>query len=217
MASIIAKNSGTITEPVPAGTHVARCYQMLEIGTVQESFLGSEPRAMHKVRIGWELPEERKVFNPEKGEQPFVISKEFTLSMNEKANLRKYLEAWRGKGFSEDEAKAFDITKLIGVPCLLNIIHKPSKDGQRIYADIASIMPLPKKMKCSPQENPTQMLSYDDFDYALFETLPDFIKDKMKGSQEFQKMQNPNHSNMGNGADGFESVNNYDEHEELPF
>lgn len=215
---IIAKNTSTVSEPVPAGTHVARCYQMIEIGTVSEAFPGQDAKQVRKVRIGWELPEETKVFNPEKGEQPFVISKEFSLSMHEKANLRKSLESWRGKGFSEDEAKAFDITNLIGKPCLLNIIHKPSKDGSRVYSDIAGIMPLPKNMKCSPQVNPTVSLSYDDFDMGVYNSLPDFIKDKMKGSLEFQAMQNPAHSSMGNGAPDYDHVNEMQEPvDDLPF
>lgn len=215
--SIIAKNTGTVSEPVPAGTHVARCYQMIEIGTVMESYLGQDPKPVRKVRIGWELPEETKVFNPEKGEQPYVISKEFTLSMSEKANLRKALESWRGKGFSEDEAKAFDITKLISIPCLLNIIHKVSKDGRQ-YADIAAIMPLAKNTKCPPPENDVICLSYDDFDKQVFSSLPDFIKDKMKGSSEFQAIQNPAHSSMGNGAPDYDHVNDIQEPvDDLPF
>ena len=189
--AIIAKNSGTARELIPAGTYAARCYQMIEIGTVKENILGSE-KTLHKVRIGWELPTERRVFKQENGEQPFVISKEFTLSMNEKANLRKSLESWRGKGFKEDEAKAFDITKLIGATCMLNLIHKPSKDGSRHYEEIAGVMPLPKGMTCPEQENKTFLLSYDRFDLTLFDSLPDFIKDKMRGSVEFIEMQMPN-------------------------
>lgn len=189
--AIIAKNSGTARELIPAGTYAARCYQMIEIGTVKESILGVE-KMLTKVRIGWELPTERRVFKEENGEQPFVISKEFTLSMNEKSNLRKSLESWRGKGFSEDEAKAFDITKLLGAACMINIIHKPSKDGTRTYEEIAGVMPMPKGMQCPAQENKTFVLSYDRFDTTLFESLPDFIKDKMRGSVEFISMQMPN-------------------------
>lgn len=211
--SIIAKNTSTQKELVPAGTHIARCYQMIQIGTIMESYPGQEPKPQEKVRIGWELPEERRVFNEEKGEQPFVISKEFTLSMHEKANLRKSLESWRGKGFSEDEAKAFDITKLLGVPCMLNIIHKPSKDGQRTYAEIAGIMPLPKSMKCPDQENNTIVLSYDAFDWNIFNSLPDFIKDKMSTSQEFSKAQQPNHVDMTSN-NKFEEIADDDQ---LPF
>ena len=64
--AIIATNNGTTRELIPANNYLARCYQMVEIGTVKESILGKEVIA-HKVRIGWELPTELKVFNPEKG------------------------------------------------------------------------------------------------------------------------------------------------------
>lgn len=194
--AINATNSGTQRELIPAGNYLARCYQMIEIGTVDELILG-EKKTLRKVRIGWELPEETRVFNDEKGEQPFVISQEFTLSMNEKANLRKMLASWRGKDFTEEEAKCFDISKLLGVPCMLNVIHKPSKtDPSKIYEQIGSVSPLPKSVKCPEQVNKTVVISYDDFNFALFETLPDFIKLKMKGSQEFAKLQSPNVTNV---------------------
>ena len=113
--AILATTTATQRELIPAGNYLARCYQMIEIGTVREIILGEE-KVLKKVRIGWELPTEKRVFNEEKGEQPFVISKEFTLSMHEKSSLRGMLKSWRGKDFTEDEAKAFDITNLIGKP-----------------------------------------------------------------------------------------------------
>jgi hypothetical protein len=58
---IYATNSGTRRELIPAGNYIGRCYQMIHIGTVQETYLG-EPKQFNKVRIGWELPTERKVF-----------------------------------------------------------------------------------------------------------------------------------------------------------
>ena len=189
---IVAKNTATQRELIPAGTHLARCYQMIEIGTVKELILGVE-KILTKVRIGWELPEERRVFAEGKGEQPFVISKEYTLSMNEKSNLRKDSESCRGKGVSEADATGFDITPLLGVPCMLNITHRQSKDGQKVYDNIAGIMPVPKSMKCPDQENKTFVLSYDNFDFNTFDSLPDFIKDKMKTSIEFAAIQYPNH------------------------
>jgi hypothetical protein len=191
--AIYATNTGIKRELIPAGNYIGRCYQMIHIGTVQESYMG-EPKQFNKVRIGWELPTERRVFREENGEQPFVISKEFTLSMNEKSNLRKMLASWRGKDFSEDEAKKFDITKLLGIPCMINIIHKPkATDPTTVYEQIASVTPIPKGMNVPEQENKNMVLSYDGFDWAVFEALPDFIKDKIKGSIEFAKMQEPNH------------------------
>lgn len=211
---IIASNSGTKRELIPAGNYVARCYQMIEIGTITENIMGKSV-TVSKIRIGWELPTELKVFNEEKGEQPLVISKDYNLSMNEKSNLRKMLASWRGKDFSEDEAKAFDVTKLLGVPCMLNIIHKASKaDATKIYEDIGSISPVPKGLTVPAPMNSLFVLSYDDFNTAKFDSLPDFIKDKMKTSLEFVAMQTPNSKHMSYATAG-ENLNGEDD--DLPF
>lgn len=189
--SINATNTGFVRELIPAGNYVARCYSMIEEGTVTEFVMGKQVTAK-KVRIGWELPTELKVFREEKGEQPLVISKEYTLSMNEKSNLRKDLKSWRGKDFTDDEARSFDITKLLGAVCMLNIIHKPSaNDPTKIYEQIAGITPLPKGFSAPDAINKLFVLSYDDFDEVAFESLPDFIKTKMKGSKEYQEMKQP--------------------------
>lgn len=197
--AINATNTQTQRELIPAGNYIARCYKMIEVGTVKEIILGKE-KILPKIRIGWELPMELKVFNEEKGEQPLVIDKKFTLSMADKANLRIALKSWRGKDFTEDEAKSFDVTKLLGVPCMLNIIHKPSKDGTKVYEEISGITPMPKGVDCPEQINKTFVLSYDEFDMDKFNSLPDFIKNKMQSSVEFVAMQNPNHKEIHNQA-----------------
>lgn len=193
MAIIAKASSGVKREPIDAGMYVARCYQMLHIGSVEETIPGMAPKKMNKVRIGWELPTEMRVFKEENGEQPIVISKEYTLSMHEKAGLRQMLKGWRSKDFTDAEAAAFDITKLLGVACMLNITHKPSKDGSQVYEQISGVTPLPKGMTCPPQINPSQELSYENWDNELFETLPDFLKDKIKSSDEYKAMKNPEH------------------------
>lgn len=184
---INATNSGKPKELIPAGNYVARCYQMIHVGTVMEDYQGI-PKLQNKVRLGWELPTETKVFDEAKGEQPFVISNEYTLSLSDKANLRKILASWRGKDFTEAEAACFDVTKLLGVPCMLNIIHKTNADGTKTYANIATVSPLPKGFECPAQVNKTILLDYDNFDGAVFDSMPDFIKDKIKTSLEYAAM-----------------------------
>ena len=193
--AIIAKSSGNgdgvAYSPIPAGNYVARCYSMIDLGTREEEILGQK-KIVHKVRVTFELPTELKVFNPEKGEQPCVISKEFTLSMNEKANLRAFLTSWRGKAFTEEEASAFDVTKLLGVPCLLNVIHKQGrKDPSKVFDEIASATPIPKGMVCPPQVNPTFEFSINEFDQAKFESMPNFLQEKIKGSDEYKALTKP--------------------------
>lgn len=190
---INATNTAPKREVISAGNYAARCYQMIHIGTVKEIILGEE-KILNKVRIGWELPTELKVFNEDKGEQPLVLSEEFTLSMHEKSKLRKFLASWRGKDFSEDEAKCFDVTKLVGAACMLNIIHKPSKkDPSIIYAVIGSVSPVPKGLTVPPQINPTFILDYDNFSVEAFNQLPDFIRNKMLNSIEYASMNQPEH------------------------
>lgn len=173
---------------IPAGNHIARCYSMVELGTLTEVILGQE-KQVHKIRLTFELPDELRVFSPEKGEQPCVISKEFTLSMNEKSNLRAFLKSWRGKDFTEEEAAKFDVTKLLGVPCLLNIIHKAGKkDPSRMYDEIASATPLMKNMVCPPQINPSFEFGLQDFNQAAFDALPEFLKEKVRSSKEYKAM-----------------------------
>lgn len=210
---ITATNKAT-RELVPAGNYVARCFQMIEIGTVQEIINGRSVIAK-KVRIGWELPTELRVFDEAKGEQPLMVSKEYTLSMNEKSNLRKDLRAWRGKDFTADEAKGFDITRLIGAPCMLNVIHKQAvTDPSRVYEQIAGITPLPRGIQCPPAINSPFVLSYDDFAPELFDSLPDFIKDKMIMSSEYQAMKNPSAPKTIDADDGPD----YDDpNSDLPF
>ncbi len=193
---INATNSGAPRELIPSGNYIARCYQMIEIGTVVETYQG-ETKTLKKVRIGWELPLETRVFNEEKGPQPMVISQEYTLSMNEKANLRKMLASWRGLDFTEDEAKSFDITKLLGKPCMLNIIHKPgATDKTKIYQSISSVSAMPKGMTAPDQINPNLLLSYDNFDESVFDKMPDFIKQKMQGSIEYMALKQPQAHNV---------------------
>ncbi len=184
------KHEGDFQQVNP-GTYVARCFRMIEIGTIKEEYQGQE-KIQQKVMISWELPTEKAVFDITKGEEPFAVSKTYTLSMHEKANLRKDLESWRGKGFTEDEAKRFDLTVLLGKPCLLSLIHIPSKTNPgRNYTVISSIMPMMKGQECPNQVNPTKVLSYDEFNWELFESLSDFTKDKIKSSLEFQRLQEP--------------------------
>jgi len=109
------------------------------------------------------------------------------LLFHEKATLRQHLETWRGKKFTDLEAKSFDITKLLNVPCTINVVHKESKTG-KVYAEIGSISPLMKGTLCPEQINPTQVLSYDNFDNTLFESLPEFLRKKIESSTEYKHM-----------------------------
>jgi hypothetical protein len=188
---IASSTGGSNYEPIQAGTYVARCYSMIHMGTVKESYMGEE-KFVNKVRLTFELPTELKVFKEENGEQPQVISKEFTLSLGEKSNLRAFLNSWRGKALTEEECKAFDITVLAGKACTLSIIHKTSKVSGKTYAEIGSIGGVMKGMEVPALMNPQMVFSVSNFDQVAFDSFPDFIKEKIESSNEYKvRMQSP--------------------------
>lgn len=207
--SITAKNESNQVELPPAGNHIARCFSMIHIGTVKQ-IIRSETKELNKVRVTWELPTEQRVFKVEQGEQPFSISKDYTLSMYEKSNLLKDLQSWRGKPFSEDEIKSFDVTRLLGVPCMLNVIHSVSKSSGKQYATIASISGLPKGISCPPQINPNFEFSLENFDDKKFSSLPEWIRKQIIESKEYKAFFNPSETEVHQ-----EHVES--EHSDLPF
>lgn len=173
-------------EIVPAGNHVARVYRFLHIGTAPEEYMG-ESKEMNKIMLGFELLNEKKVFKEEKGPEPLAISREFTLSMGKKSNLRKFIEDMLGIAFMDTEAYSFDVESLIGEACLLNVVHVTSKNGNE-YALAKSASPLPKGMEVPKAYNPVQKLSYDNFNEELFNSLPKFIKEKIMKTKEFKEL-----------------------------
>lgn len=185
---ILAKNNkGAEVELVEAGSYPARVYQMIHIGTVP----GFEGKVQNKVRIGFELPTEMKVFDEKKGPQPRVMSQDFTLSFNEKATLRKVITACDSKALGIDDdgfLEEFDVETLIGKTLLVTVAHKAKKDGKGSYAFLENYTALPKGMTCPEAINPVQVLSYDKWNEADFQKLPDFIKEKIEASDEFKSL-----------------------------
>jgi len=210
------KPSGNF-EPIPAGTYLARCYSMVHIGTVEDEYQGTK-RLVNKVRITWELPTEMKVFNPEKGEQPQAISREFTLSMHEKSTLRAFLTSWRGRGFNDEEAKDFDVSRLVGVPCMLSIVHEPSKtDPTRMRDKISGISTVMKGVNMPAQVNPSFIFELDSFDQAKFDSLPDWLKDKVRQSQEYRAIVSPEIQHSIEVAQKVADWTDSKDEDELPF
>ena len=180
MAIIAKETGGREFTPIPAGPHLAICTMVADIG-MQEGFSGKPQR---KVYIRFEVPDERVEFERDgtKVEGPAIIGKMYTLSLSEKANLRRDLENWRGKTFTADELKGFDISKLLGKPCQLAVTHD-QKDG-KTYANINGIMGLSKDQRARAQtlspENPIVEYSVESHDPETFELLPKWIREKIE-------------------------------------
>lgn len=182
--------------PPPAGSHAAICYRLIDLGTQQTTF-NNETKRQHKIMLSWELPGETM----ENGE-PFSVHQRFTLSMHEKATLRKQLEAWRGRAFTDEEAAKFDISSILGKPCLLSIVH--NQKGDRTYANIASVGKLPKGMEPPARKNALAFFTLADPDWSIYEGLSEGLRNVIAKSPEYHEARNGHHSEApaeANGAD----------------
>lgn len=127
---IIAKDTSGEFEPIPAGLHRAICINVFDIG-YQLGYQGKPP--CHQVVILWEI----EAVSPKSG-QKFTVTKFYTLSLADKANLRADLVSWRGRQFTEDELKGFDLDNIKGKACQLNLVPK-APDSDRVV--ISSVLP----------------------------------------------------------------------------
>lgn len=158
-----------IVLPAP-GEYRARNFCIIDEGT-QKSFFNGKEKFGRKMFYGFELSDTSYVFSEDKGAQPFMVNFEENLSTHEKANLRKLLENWRGVPLTPAEIADSEATpltsKYLGKACMITVVHNPDKDpkkqatmifvdqqgnsktvqGQRVYANIGGIRPLPKESR----------------------------------------------------------------------
>lgn len=187
----IAKDSGGGGDfkKVPPGVYVARCFSLIDMGTqISDGQYGQKEQ--HKIRIGFEVFGEDDNGSPltvvlDGKEMPLTINKTYTLSLHEKAGLRKDLAAWRGRDFTDEEAKGFDISKLLNVYCMLNVTL--SENNGKTYTNIAGITPLPQALKNAKPEAVHELVAFDldNPDWAVFQGFHEKLQDTIKQSPEF--------------------------------
>lgn len=186
----IAKDSGGGDfKRVPPGAYIGRCYSVIDLGTQLTSGQYGE-KMQHKIRIAWELFGDDENGNPltvniDGTDMPMTISKSYTVSLHEKAALRKDLAAWRGKDFTEEEARGFDVSKLIGAYCMVNATS--SETNGKVYTNVAGLTPLPGALK-NAKPTPVHkniLFDLDHPDMSLFEQFHEKLQEAIRRSPEW--------------------------------
>lgn len=172
------ETAGGNFELPPAGNHLAVLWRIVDLGTQKVEYK-DETKFQRKIVLSWEIHCESRM---EDG-RPYTFSKRYTYSSNEKSNLRKDLEAWRGVPFKQEDFESFDLAKLIGKPCLLNILHADRGNG--VYADMASISTLIKGMPAPSLENEGYCFSLSHYDPVVYGKLSQRLQDIIALSPEF--------------------------------
>lgn len=189
----IAKDSGGNGDfkRVPAGNYVARCYSLIDLGTQLTSGQFGE-KLQHKIKISFEILDSDEAGNPltvsyDGADMPMTISKSYTVSLHEKASLRRDLASWRGRDFTDEEAAGFDISKLIGAYCMVNATT--SENNGKTYTNIAGITPLPGALKNNKPApvHANVLFDLDRPDMKVFATFHEKLQEAIKRSPEWAR------------------------------
>lgn len=170
----VGGSGGSDFKPVPAGTHFAVCTGVFDIGLQPGSVAFPKPKNILMLRF--EVPEERATKDDGSDGGPGVIYERFNATMNEKGRLRGALQAWYGKGFTDDEAKRIDISKVAGRPATITVTHNNS--GGKTYANIENIGPLPKGVNAPQPEG--DIVVYHQGKKDQFDKVPKFLQEKIR-------------------------------------
>jgi hypothetical protein len=191
--SIVAKGGEKSSSfpSVSVGVHKSRCIKVIDLGTQKNEFEGNITWK-RQILVIWEVPEQTSETS-----EPLTISKFYTLSLHEKSNLGIDLTSWRGRPFSETEKKGFDISKLIGHTCLLNVIQG-NKNNK-----IGSIMPLPKGDKIAEQYHTGVVFDLEKYQKGqkeVFNQLSEGIRNIILRSKELEGLEHKDNGDENNGS-----------------
>ena len=169
--------------PVEPGVYMAVCIGFIDLGEqYSEKFKSYTNKGMYV----WELPGETIEIDGE--QKPRQLSKEFTISASNKSNLRKFIETWNSKNYSDEDFMEFDVFEQVGKPCQLNVVLNETKE----YSNVDNLMPIPRGFPAPTTDTKLIKWDMDAWNDEVFQELPEWIQDKIKKSSQYQKDHAPN-------------------------
>jgi len=207
-----SSNKNNIPEMEP-GLYLAICYLIADIGEHENRMYNNTSR---QIVMSWEFPDEMIELNGQR--IPRTQSMFFTLSLSERARLRSFLENWRGRAFTAEELAGFNVGKVLGAACMLNMVEKARADGSK-HTVIGGVSKLPKGMTAPLPSMPRVLFDLDVPDaITQMQELPEWIQNKIRESITYQQMINPQHEpeqvQRASDSDGFEEL---DSDADVPF
>lgn len=167
---------------VEPGVYIAVCVGVIDLG---EQYSEKYKNYSNKVQFVWELPYE--TIEVEGKQEPKQLSREFAVATKESSNLRSFITSWNSTKYKDEEFLDLDLFDQVGKPCQLNVVLNDSGE----YANVDTIMPLPKGFPAPESNTKPIMWDMDKWDDEVFKSLPEWIQEKIKKSTQYQKEHAP--------------------------
>lgn len=168
--------------PVEPGVYIGICVSIIDLG---EQYSEKFKNYRNEVQIVWELVGETVEVDGE--QKPRQLSRTFSVAASKKSNLRNFISSWNGIQYSDEQFAELDLFDQAGRPCQLNVVLNDTGE----YANVDSVIPLPKGMPAPTTATPFVLWNMDEWDDTKFEALPEWVREKIMGSTQYQKDHTP--------------------------
>lgn len=190
MGFIAKDTGGGDFKRVPPGVHIGRCIGVIDLGTQEVEWQGDK-KLQHKLMIKWELFGEDENGDPltidvDGRSMPLTIAKRYTVSLSDKSRMRADLATWRGRDFTPEELAQFDVSKLAGAYCMVNVTT--SETNGKTYSNVANLTPLPSALKNAKPAgiHPIVLFDIDAPDMKVYATFYDKLRETIQASMEWK-------------------------------
>ncbi len=164
-------------------TYPARVVQIIDTGLQPQNYNGETKPPKQEIHITYEFPTEFCV--DEDGadmlDKPRWLSEDFVLYPRE---VSKSKAAQRMCALDPEDVLDDDWERVLGQPCAVTVVHNVKPKAT--YANIGAVTPCMKGMVVGELVNPTALFLLDSPDLEVFNTFPQFLKDKITSNLEFK-------------------------------
>jgi hypothetical protein len=185
-AIVAEKKRGRVQPNLEPGGYPARVVQIIDLGLQpQRPYQGKDKPPAHEIMLTYELVDE---FMLDENDKPL------------KDKPRWVSETLPFYGLQADKAKSTlrynaldpvgahdgNFAALINSPCTVTIVN--NKNGDKVYDNVGAVSTMrPREAaNCPDLVNPPKVFDLDAPDMEVFNSLPEWLRDKIKGNLNFK-------------------------------
>ena len=186
------------------GIHNVICCQVIDLGTHNTEWEGKVTGKAPMINYTFEFVDIELEHDGEKYHPMWGIREQ--KSLGKKANMKKFLEGWRGKQFTDEEKKNFDWGAPLGKACCL-VIGPNTKGNPKLTAIAAT------KAKLKGTRELHDFWIEDEPDFEFPEWMPPWMQTLIGESYEYSGRAEPEEEI----TDPRDVTQEDDEDSEIPF
>lgn len=181
------KQNNRVAQPViEADVYPAYLVQLIDLGLQpQKPYQGKDKPPVQEIMLTYELSDCLMVDEngEEQEDKPRWVSETlpfYGLFADKAKSTKRYL------AFDPNEEFGGEFAKAVGMPCNVTIVNNAV--GDKVYSNIGNVAPISAKKAAQMPEikNPTKVFDLDEPDMDVFNALPEWLREKIKGNLNYQ-------------------------------